>query len=192
MTDQKPEYDALQSITDSFYYTYLYFEGTELVAHITNDDYCAWTDVKTNVIASTLWDVDEFASNAAEFDLITYLTGYDYTMPDTIFDGSPHPHAGEVRHDEGMSYYYKKLIVNNLLAGQKFIRDNNMDDWEVVEYNDEDTTLEAIRREIAKEYLERFNKEITGDDMEPDEHVVAAIQMMRDAGVWPSDLDIPA
>jgi len=186
----RPEYDELQKITDSWYYTYLLFDDEgKLKAHITNDDYCAWTDVPNNVIASGLWDVFEFANDAEKFDLKKYLEGEDVVYPATIYDGSPHPKAGQVQHWDGMDGWFTTLITNNVLAAEHWAKEFGLDmnKWKFVEYKDDETTYEAIQKEIIErleEYIKAHdpnNPDAWAGELADDDPAVLALDTMKKA-----------
>lgn len=156
-------YAEIKKLSESeYYFAYLRFENEELVASITQDDFIAYVDNNNGEWVSTLSDTLE--TPLSDFNMAEYLNGYDYTLPATMHDGSPHPFAGEVRRDEGMTPWFTTIVSNDVISAAAWLRENNMTDWTAKYYDSPAVTYEAIQQELIKQLKEYAAPDIDGSD----------------------------
>ncbi|UTN92877.1 hypothetical protein SEA_BIRDFEEDER_11 [Microbacterium phage Birdfeeder] len=145
--DEYAEVQSLSSDPYPYYFAYLYFEQGALKAAVSRDDFTAWLDYANEEWACSLADTLE--TPFKEFKLIEYLDGVDWVMPDTIYDGSPHPHAGEVQVDNGMYDWFKTIVTNDVQACKDWLADKKTKhEWEVVFYEGPEVSYEKIQQDI--------------------------------------------
>ncbi|UVK60403.1 hypothetical protein SEA_CORN21_12 [Microbacterium phage Corn21] len=142
------EYREVQSLTENdYYFAYFRFNEGKLQAAVSRDDFIGWMDYVHDEWACSLADTLE--TPLKEFKLLEFLDGVDWVMPDTIHDGSPHPHAGEVQIDNGMYEWYHTIVTNDVDACKAWLAEQGTKhEWEVVYYDGPEVSYEKIQQDI--------------------------------------------
>ena len=181
---EQDEYRGIQALVRDecdYYFTYLRFEDGELVAAITRDDFTAWYDYKHCEWASNLADTVEMRFEEI-LPMEKYLNGYSEPLPDLLYDGSPNPMAGAMFTDEGMAYYYKTIVTNDVKTARRWADSRGLDKWKIVEYDAPEVSYEAIQEQMIRE-LKDYAFDVSGNHEYEYPEAWDTLRRLKDKGV---------
>ena len=181
---EQDEYRDIQALVQDgypYYFTYLRFEDGELVAAITRDDFIAWYDYRHCEWVSNLADTVEMRFEEI-LPMEKYLNGYSEPLPDLLWDGSPNPMAGKIYTDEGMAYFYKTIVTNDVEAARRWADSRGLDEWKIEEYDAPEVSHEAIQEQMIRE-LKDYAFDSSGNAEYEYQEAKDTLQRLKDKGV---------